>query len=354
MSTCGVAASGPDRCSRPGRERARELAPVPENGLCDPFGRRVTYLRLSLTERCNFSCTYCPPMAEAGAAALPPSLSRSELVGLARAFVSAGVSKVRLTGGEPTLHPELTGIVADLAALPNAPILALTTNGLLLPRLARPLRSAGLARVNVSLDSLSRETFAAMTGRDRLDAVREGLEAALEAGFERVKVNAVILAGVNEGEIEALARLAETAPVDVRFIELMPFGGDSRGLTAAEVERRLAGILPMVPEPREALDGPARMVRVPGWPGRIGFIEPFSVRFCSDCNRLRVTARGALRLCLLGGGETDLVGPLRRGATDGDLVDLVRRALAGKAERHTASPGQALPACGTPMRAVGG
>lgn len=340
------------------------MPPAPE-GLTDPIGRRITYLRLSILESCNLRCTYCRPAGETGVAALPPSMGAGEIVRLASLFVTLGVRKVRLTGGEPTLHTGLVAIVRELASLtPRPPLLALTTNGVLLPRLARPLAEAGLSQVNVSLDATTRETFRAMTGRDRFDAVKAGIDAALEAGFSRVKINAVVLAGHNEDQIEPLALLARDLPVDVRFIEYMPLSGAAappeRPLSAAEIERRLAERYTLEEVTKEADAGPARILSVPGFRGRLGFISPFSVRFCSDCNRLRVTSRGALRLCLLGGGEVDLLGPIRRGDSDDALGALVRDALRGKAERHpfesaaAAADRSAAPACATPMWAVGG
>jgi len=348
-------------CARPGERRSERIVPPSGEGLTDPIGRRITYLRLSILETCNLRCTYCRPAGEAGVAALPPSMETGEIVRLASLFVSLGVRKVRLTGGEPTLHTGLVPIVRALAALgPRPPLLALTTNGVLLPRLARPLADAGLSQVNISLDGTTRESFQAMTGRDRFDAVKAGIDAALGAGLSRVKINAVILAGQNEDQIEPLALLARDLPVDVRFIELMPMPGVSgrgeRHLAGAEIERRLADRFTLEEVSKETDAGPARMVTVPGFRGRLGFISPFSVRFCTDCNRLRVTARGALRLCLLGGGEVDLLGPIRRGDPDEALGALVRDALRGKAERHPfdSAAAAAEPACATPMWAVGG
>ncbi|MBP7674806.1 MAG: GTP 3',8-cyclase MoaA [Thermoanaerobaculia bacterium] len=360
MEDAGALPSRTTGCTRPGQNRAERLVPPEPTGLTDPIGRRITYLRLSILESCNLRCTYCRPAGEAGVAALPPAMEAREIVRLAALFVSLGVRKVRLTGGEPTLHAGLVSIVRALAALePRPPILALTTNGVLLPRLARPLSEAGLSQVNVSLDATTRESFRAMTGRDRLDAVRSGIDAALAAGFSRVKINAVILAGQNEDQVVPLALLARDLPVDVRFIEYMPMPGVSaqagKHLAAVEIERRLAERFVLEEVPKEADAGPARMVSVQGFRGRIGLISPFSVKFCSDCNRLRVTARGSLRLCLLGGGEVDLLDPIRRGLPDEALAAIVRDALRGKAERHpfeTASA--AAPPCATPMWAVGG
>ncbi|MBL8113821.1 MAG: GTP 3',8-cyclase MoaA [Acidobacteria bacterium] len=345
--------------------------PVPDEEPClvDPVGRRITYLRLSILESCNLHCTYCRPAGEAGVAARRPTMDAAEIVRIGSVFVSAGVRKIRLTGGEPTLHPGLVSIVRSLAALaPVPPILALTTNGVLLPRLARPLAEAGLSRLNVSLDATTREAFRALTGRDRLDAVRAGIDAALEAGFARVKINAVVLAGQNDDQLEPLALLARDLPLDVRFIEHMPLPGTTMPpgspaglpggpLTAAEIERRLAARFELEELPKEPDAGPARMFAVRGFRGRLGLVSPFSARFCSDCNRLRVTSRGALRLCLLGGGEVDLLSGIRRGEPGARLLAVVRRALLGKAERHpfgNALAAGSAPACSTPMWAVGG
>lgn len=327
--------------------------------LVDPFGRRITYLRLSITESCNLRCAYCRPANETGLASFPPSMRRAEIVRLASLFVSLGAEKVRLTGGEPTVHPDLVGIVEGVAALRPRPTLALTTNGVLLTRLAAPLRAAGLTRLNISLDAVSRERFRAMTGRDRFDAVRAGLDAAFAAGFARLKLNAVVLRGVNEDQIVPLALLARDLPVDVRFIEYMPMSGNAWNAGAQvrgeEIERLLSARFRLVPVAKEQNAGPALTFSVDGFIGRVGFVSPFSVPFCSDCNRVRVTARGALRLCLLGGGEADLVGPIRRGSTDAELEELVRNALAGKTERHPYASGASMAQpCGSPMWAVGG
>jgi GTP 3',8-cyclase len=355
----GPWASSTGRCARPGeRVYDRDVPAADAEVLTDPIGRRITYLRLSILESCNLRCAYCRPASEAGVAALPPSMRRADIVRIARLFVSLGVKKVRLTGGEPTLHPDLVDIVREIRAFAPSPVVALTTNGVLLARLAPALRSAGLSNVNVSLDATTRESFLALTGRDRFEAVRAGIEAALAAGFAKVKINAVVLAGVNEDQIVPLALLARDLPVDVRFIEYMPIGGSYRKeahVPAAEIERRVAEVLPLVPVEKEADAGPARMMTSEALRGRVGFIAPFSLRFCSDCNRVRVTSRGALRLCLLGGGEVDLLGAMRRGADDSELTALVRAGLAGKRERHPiASPLAAEPPCGAPMWAVGG
>ena len=348
-------------CSRPGEFVRSPLAEPPSatGPLTDPFGRRITYLRLSITESCNFRCTYCHPAEEAGVATLPPAMTGAEIVRLGSLFVGLGATKIRLTGGEPTLHPELVPIAEGLCALAPSPELALSTNGVLLPRLAPRLREAGVTRVNVSLDAVSRERFRQMTGRDRFDAVRAGIDAALGAGFLRVKINAVVLRDVNEDQIVPLASLARSLPVDVRFIELMPLSGNGfrpgDQVTTAEVEKRLGAELELTEVVRETNAGPARMFHVAGFEGRVGFISPFSLGFCGDCNRVRVTARGALRLCLLGGGEADLVGRIRSGADDAALARTVRDALAGKAERHPlVDPSTAMPSCGTPMWAIGG
>lgn len=348
-------------CGRPGGA-LRDPAPASgdASGLVDPFGRRITYLRFAITENCNLRCSYCRPAEESGVAGLPPVMSRSEVVRIGALFVRLGVRKIRLTGGEPTLHPGLLGIVEDLAALrPAAPVVALTTNGVLLSRLAGRLRKAGLSRVNVSLDAASAEGFRAITLRDRFDEVRAGIDAALAAGFESVKVNAVALRGVNDDEIPRLAELARENPVDVRFIEYMPIAGNdwsrSRHIPAAEIEERLGREIAFREVRKETDGGPARMLEAEGFRGRIGFISPLSLPFCNDCNRVRVTARGALRLCLLGGGEADLLGPVRSGESDDLLAGRIRLALAGKGERHEVRiDGEGAGPCGSPMWAVGG
>lgn len=278
--------------------------------LTDPHGRRLEYLRLSVTDRCDFRCAYCLP-GGCPPAAGPAPLGLDEISRLARAFASLGVRKVRVTGGEPTLRGDLVEIVARLAAVPGLARVGLSTNGRRLAVLAAPLRRAGLTSLNVSLDSLDAARFERITGRRKLAEVLFGLEAALAAGMPTVKVNAVLLRGLEGRELDAFLELARERPLTVRFIELMRTS-DNAGffqrfhLPAAEVARALEErgwrALPRGPE-----DGVATPYGRPGHRGRVGLIAPYGRGFCARCDRVRVTSSGELRPCLFG----DVGVPLR-------------------------------------------
>ncbi len=262
----------------------------------DGFGRVINYLRLSVTQGCNLRCRYCMP--ESGGHPLPAGglLPAAEMLTAVRAAASLGVRKVRVTGGEPLTRGDILPLCRAVSAVPGVEELCLTTNGVLLPALARPLRDAGVRRVNVSLDTLDADKYAAMTRGGRLDDAIAGLRAALDAGFDRVKVNCVLIGGWNDGEIPALAELALRYPVDVRFIELMPMGcggfGAEAYLSCEEVLRRLPQFKP------EGAEGVARLYRAPDAQGRVGLIRPLSDHFCGRCSRLRLTADGKILPCL--------------------------------------------------------
>jgi GTP 3',8-cyclase len=279
---------------------------VPQHPEHDVRGPRVDYLRLSVTDRCNLRCTYCMPAEGVPERRHADILSYEELATIARAAVEAGISKVRITGGEPLVRKGVVDFVRMLAAIGGVDDLSLTTNGLLLPGFAAELAAAGLRRVNISIDSLDPLRFAQLTRGGRLDQALAGLDAALATGFSPVKVNAVLLAGV-EPEIEEFVELTREREVHVRFIEYMP------------LDRRLSLEGEFIPSPKvlellrlrfalEAVDGvhgygPARYYRVPGYRGSIGFIAGVSEHFCGACNRLRVTADGRLKNCLFSGRE---------------------------------------------------
>ncbi len=314
-----------------------------ENGqadaLTDRFGRRHTYLRLSLTERCNLRCRYCMP---AGGVPLTPRdhlLTTPEIVRLAGLFVEAGVDKIRLTGGEPLVRKDAEDIAEALGALPGLGTLALTTNGLLLARKLDRLHRAGLTHLNLSLDTLRPDRFAALTRRPKLDEVLAALDLALDYGYagERLKLNAVVMRNVNDDEVADFAALAERLPLEVRFIEYMPFGGNG---WASDTLVPYAEMLERVRErfPVERLgDGPhetARTYAAPGWPGRVGFVASMTAPFCAGCNRLRLTADGALKVCLFGRAEVSLRDGLRRGASDTALLALIRAAVQQKKAAH--------------------
>ena len=322
--------------------------------LADAQGRRITYLRLSLTDRCNFRCSYCSP---AGPEHPASHLPRPAIARVVRVLAALGVRRVRLTGGEPTLRRDLLDIVRDVRDAPGVEEVALTTNGHLLERLAAPLREAGVARLNVSLDTLDEARLRRIAGPGA-DAGRivRGLEAAARAGFDALKVNVVVVRGENEDELGDLARFAWRVGATVRFIELMPFGaGDP--VPTADVKRLLeAQGVRLAPDATRGW-GPAYHMRgasVDGGrtvSGLVGFIGAMTEAFCEGCNRLRISADGALRACLGGRDRVPLRPLLDAGAGDAELADRVLAALSGKAPRHAlALGGTGLP----PMVGTGG
>ncbi|MEG7359692.1 GTP 3',8-cyclase MoaA [Pseudomonas citronellolis] len=310
-----------------------------DSQLVDPFGRRITYLRLSVTDRCDFRCTYC--MSE-DMQFLPRDqvLSLEELYAVADAFIALGVRRIRITGGEPLVRKGLTSLLARLGARPELEDLAITSNGSQLAGRAAELRAAGVRRLNISLDSLRRERFAAFTRSDRLPQVLAGIEAARAAGFERIKLNCVVQKGRNDDEVCELVEYALARGLDISFIEEMPLGSISshdRAQTLCssdEVRARLAEHWQLTPS-LERSGGPSRYYRVDGLPSRIGFISPHSHNFCGDCNRVRVTAEGKLVLCLGHEGALDLRQLLRSHPGDGArLRAALVEALQLKPQRH--------------------
>lgn len=304
--------------------------------MLDTFGRNIDYLRISVTEACNFRCIYCAPNGQTPPAASPLAIDEIERV--VRAGVGLGITKIRLTGGEPLVRRDIIEIVRAVAAIDGVQDLALTTNGFLLARLARELAGAGLRRVNLSLDTLHRDRFAKITGVDAFDAVWAGIRAAEDAGLAPLKINLVAMRGVNDDEFADFARLTVDHPWHIRFIELMPVGTSSaasdfftRHFIAASDIR--AG-LPELDRASVHGNGPARTYRLPNAPGTVGFITPASDHFCNACNRIRVTARGALCACLFGERGTDMRGALCEGVSESALQALLARAIGEKPEKH--------------------
>jgi cyclic pyranopterin phosphate synthase len=328
--------------------------------LVDRFGRVATDLRVSLTDRCNLRCSYCMPAEGLDWLPKPELLSDDEIVRLVRVGVQLlGIREVRFTGGEPLLRRGLVGIVARAAALTPRPTLSLTTNGVGLDRLAAPLRMAGLDRVNVSLDTLRRDGFVRLARRDRLDDVLRGIHAAARAGLRPVKVNAVLLRGVNDDEAADLLRWCLDQGYELRFIEQMPLdaqhGWDrSTMVTAAEILDRLSREFELTPEDPQARGAaPAERWLVDGGPARVGIIGSVTRPFCGDCDRVRLTADGQVRNCLFAREESDLRGPLRRGASDEEIAQRWRAAMLGKRAGHGIDdPSFLQPA--RPMSAIGG
>ncbi len=306
----------------------------------DRFGRTINYLRISLTDRCNLRCVYCMPeqMVFRPKAEL---LQDHELYQLLPIFVDLlGFDKIRLTGGEPTLREGLVDIVGTIAATAGVKEVALTTNGLLLPQLAQPLADAGLRRVNVSIDTLDPDKFRQITRWGSVEQVWDGLKASATAGLG-IKLNAVVVQGFNDTiDVVNLARLTYTFPWQVRFIEMMPFGDVAEFQQAHTVSEQTLlqtigrSLAPPVLFNQGALDGEARLYQLPGALGTLGFISSVTQPFCAACNRVRLTADGRLRLCLLRDRELDLLTPLRQGASSAELRDLLARAIWDKPWGH--------------------
>lgn len=307
------------------------------NALRDQFGRSIEYLRISVTDRCNFRCLYCMP-AE-GLEWLPKGdiLTYEEITAIVAQLAPLGLRRLRITGGEPTIRPDLEKLIAMLRAIPGIQDIALSTNGVRLPGMAAKLRMAGLDRVNISADSLQPERIASIARR-RLpfDPVRAAA-AAQDAGMAPIKINVVVMRGINDDELEDFARLTLEHPWHVRFIELMPVG-EMRELTwdhvvpSEELLGRLAAIAPLTPATGPTRgNGPATYYSFPGAAGTIGVITPMTHTYCGSCNRVRLTADGRLRTCLFGEHEVNLRDPLRAGS---DLIPLYVRALAEKPREH--------------------
>jgi GTP 3',8-cyclase len=328
--------------------------------LTDTYGRTATDLRVSLTDRCNLRCAYCMPAEGLDWLPKPELLTDDELVRLiGLAVTRLGITEVRFTGGEPLLRRGLPGIVERVAALEPRPETSLTTNGIGLERLAGPLRAAGLDRINVSLDTLSADVFAQLARRDRLDDVLAGLAAAAEAGLTPVKVNTVLMRGVNDHEAVALLRFCLDRGYQLRFIEQMPLDAQhgwrrEEMVTADEVLESLNSEFCLTPaDPAERGSAPAETFLVDGGPRTVGIIGSVTRPFCGSCDRVRLTADGQLRNCLFAREESDLRGPLRAGASDDELVARWERCIASKLPGHGINDvGFLQPA--RPMSAIGG
>ncbi|WP_404368518.1 GTP 3',8-cyclase MoaA [Marinobacter sp.] len=314
-----------------------------ESGLIDGFGRRVTYVRMSVTDRCDFRCVYC--MSEE-MTFLPKSevLSLEEIAVLARNLVACGVTKIRLTGGEPLVRPGIVSLVKSIRQLPGLHELCMTTNGGRLQDLAEPLRAAGLDRLNISLDSLDADRFRELTRTGRLGQVLTGIEAARKAGFERTKLNAVILRGRNDDEVLPLVEYALANNLDLSFIEEMPLGVITEHdraetyVSSADLRQLIRGRYSLEAVADDT-GGPSRYYRIPGHNIRIGFISPHSHNFCGDCNRVRVTTEGRLLLCLGNEHSMDLRAVLREGdqasaAVDKRVQSALHESMALKPEKH--------------------
>lgn len=309
-----------------------------------------------MTDRCNLRCVYCVPREHIPRMSHDDILRYEEILRIIRIGTTLGITKIRITGGEPLIRRDLLPFLEQLHALKGLDDIALTTNGVLLAPHLEALQAAGIRRLNISLDTLRRERFAALTGSDRFDQVWTAVEKAHAMGFHPIKLNVVAMRGINDNEFPAIAALTLDRPYHVRFIEYMPMGnpnlpGDPY-MSNDAVKRRLERIGRLAPVPRSRHDGPARRFRYPGAPGEVGFISPLSHHFCESCNRLRLTAAGKLRPCLLSNQEFDLVTPLRAGASDEELAAIFLEGARLKPMAHGLAAG-----CGSVdarMSSIGG
>jgi cyclic pyranopterin phosphate synthase len=305
----------------------------------DRFGRDIHYLRISLTDRCNLRCVYCMPedMTFRPRAEL---LQDAELLSLVRLFTELGFHKFRLTGGEPTVRANVVELIRGIAQTPGVRSLSMTTNGVLLKQLARPMKAAGLERVNVSIDTLEADKFKRLTRWGAVEDVWDGILQAEAAGLTPIKLNAVIVRGYNEADVVDLAALTRQRPWQMRFIEMMPFGDvagfqQAQVVTAQEMQDRIEAKLgPLTPVDGGRLDGEARLFRLKDGRGDVGFISSVTEPFCASCTRARLTADGKLRMCLLREYEMDLLTPLRQGATLDELKTLIQTAVWHKPWGH--------------------
>ncbi len=307
--------------------------------MLDQFGRRSTYLRISVIDKCNLRCLYCLPHGLVSKTRLDELLTNDELIELATIFAELGITKIRLTGGEPLLRPGLVEMVARLAAIPGVEQLAMSTNGVLLARHAAALKEAGLQRLNVSLDTLSREKFARITGMDQWQAVIDGILQAQAVGLRGLKLNTVLMQGINDDEMLALVDFAVEQELELRFIEWMPTNPlvdmerEGRFLSnvfaKAQIERRYH-LMPDDPDPHS----PARSFRIAGTRARVGFINPLSNVFCAQCNRIRLKVNGRIKTCLHGQEELDLKTMLRTGVPRADIKREIAERVFWRAEQH--------------------
>jgi cyclic pyranopterin phosphate synthase len=313
----------------------------------DRFGREIDYLRLSVIDHCNLRCVYCMPLRGLSFVPHPELLTAAEIETVARAAVGVGFRKFRLTGGEPTLRPDIVEITERIASVPGVEDLAMTTNGILLPRLARPLREAGLRRLNIHVDTLHPERLKMVMRFASIEEVRAGIAAAEEAGLLPIKINCTVTRDYNDGDVVDLARRAKDGDWHVRFIELMPLGGGetahvalSQFVPSAETRRRIEAELgPLEPIPNLHPSDEARNFRFADGAGVVGFISPVSEPYCGSCNRMRLTADGRFHLCLLNDDELDVKKALRTGGGEAEVAAILLKAVTLKPTGHRLDEG---------------
>jgi cyclic pyranopterin phosphate synthase len=326
-------------------------------GLFDSWQRQINYLRISVTDHCNLNCIYC-------SSGSIPHLSHydilryEEIQRIVQVAASMGINKVRLTGGEPLMRPGFIQLVRMIAQIEGIDDVSLTSNGTLLSKYAVELKEAGLKRVNISLDTLKEERFRQIAGRGKLGDVFSGIEAAYHAGLEPVKINMVVLRGINDDETIDFARMSIEQGWHVRFIEFMPFGTPGaealETVSTQEIKEHIQSLGKLEPYTGPTGNGPARYYRFPGAKGTVGFITPMTEHFCHSCNRLRITSDGQLRPCLLADDEVNLKEPLRNGANTDELKQLIQQAVSLKREEHHLTGGIVPETVKRPMCQIGG
>ncbi len=329
-------------------------------GLVDSCGRKIDYLRISITDHCNLKCYYCTPFSGRSHLKRSEILSYEELLKVVAAAVDIGITKVRITGGEPLVRKGLVQFCRMLSDVNGLKSLSLTTNGIYLEDMAEPLFKAGIRRINISLDTLKPERFEKISGYNWLSRVLAGIKSAEQTGMQPIKINTVVMRGINDDEIEDLARLTLDKPYHVRFIELMPTDSPACGnyeslfIPVEEFMKKINQMDRVQIEPATDSFGPARLCRLPGALGKVGFIAPISWHFCGSCNRLRLTADGKIKTCLFSREELDIKTPLRTGATQNDIISIFKQAVAEKPSGHHLNAKDHQNVCQRAMRAIGG
>ncbi|RLC13011.1 MAG: GTP 3',8-cyclase MoaA [Deltaproteobacteria bacterium] len=328
--------------------------------LIDKHNRHLNYLRLSVTDRCNLRCMYCLPRGFVPKLSHTDILNYEEILRLVRLGVGLGISKVRVTGGEPLVRKGICDFLKQLSKIEGLLDISLTTNGVLLKDNIEEIRSAGIKRINISMDSLNRQKFKKITGQDSFDQVWEGIELAQKMGFDPIKINVVALRGINDDELTDIAKLSFSYPFHIRFIEYMPMGNAECGMQNAECEmlapeimERISVLGKLNPVENGINDGPADRYKFDGAKGEIGLIRPLSHHFCHKCNRLRLTASGQLRACLLSDHQEDIRTPLKQGCSDRELADIFLKAVRLKPFRHNLAAERSQ-RVSTQMSAIGG
>lgn len=327
--------------------------------LIDNYNRKLNYLRISVTDKCNFKCSYCVGHTPSPKLKHSEILRYEEILRIVKIGVRHGITKVRVTGGEPLIKKGIYNFLEKLTAIKGLSDVSLTTNGMLLGENLTRIKNAGIKRLNISIDSLNKEKFHRITGVDGFDTVWKNILQAHEMGFSLIKINTVAIHGLNDDELVDFARLSFLYPFHFRFIEYMPIGTPelkvTQQLLTPEIKNRLAALGPLTPVKKDKHDGPAVRFKYPESKGEVGFISPVSNHFCNSCNRLRLTASGKIRPCLLSNKSIDISGPMRSGCPDDELHHLFRLAVMGKNEKHHLEQnGNQAVEITDPMSSIGG